>query len=254
MTPSPDCETFHEAKVALLYDDGDVAERSRARNHLAQCVSCRADYAELKGVRHQLEGWRLPEPAFVAAPKPRVAFRWLPAGLAAAAGLVLGIGVTTAGRGVLPLLTGAPSAPSQTAEAPSPAAVPGSGQFVSYNELRDLLEAQESRHLSEIAELRQSLAEISDLSAPEEGRGRAVSNLSTAAVQRLLQASEARQTKMVEARLAGLRTQNELQRQYDLAQISAGLAYIDSRTGADAARTSELMKNLVRVTAKPQDR
>jgi hypothetical protein len=39
-----------------------------------------------------------------------------------------------------------------------------------------------------------------------------------------------------------------------MAQIAAGLAYIDSRTGADAARTSELMKNLVRVTAKPQDR
>ena len=60
--------------------------------------------------------------------------------------------------------------------------------------------------------------------------------------------------KVVEARLAGLRTENDLQRQYDMAQIAAGLAYIDSRTCADAARTSELMKNLVRVTAKPQDR
>jgi hypothetical protein len=45
-----------------------------------------------------------------------------------------------------------------------------------------------------------------------------------------------------------------LQRQYDLAQVAAGLAFIDSRTGAEAARTSELMKNLVRVTSRPQER
>ena len=81
-----------------------------------------------------------------------------------------------------------------------------------------------------------------------------VSNLSPATIERLLKASEARQAQMFETRLAGLRTESDLQRQYDMAQIAAGLAYIDSRTGADAARTSELMKNLVRVTAKPQDR
>jgi hypothetical protein len=78
--------------------------------------------------------------------------------------------------------------------------------------------------------------------------------MSPAAFESLLKASEARQARMFEARLVGLRNESELQRQYDMAQIAAGLAYIDSRTGADAARTSELMKNLVRVTAKPQDR
>ena len=83
---------------------------------------------------------------------------------------------------------------------------------------------------------------------------RSVSTMSPAAFESLLKASEARQARMFEARLAGLRNDSELQRQYDMAQIAAGLAYIDSRTGADAARTSELMKNLVRVTAKPQDR
>ena len=80
------------------------------------------------------------------------------------------------------------------------------------------------------------------------------SNASPATIERLLKASEERQARMFEARLAGLRTENDLQRQYDMAQIAAGLAFIDSRTGADAARTSELMKNLVRVTAKPQER
>jgi len=83
---------------------------------------------------------------------------------------------------------------------------------------------------------------------------RTASNLSPQMIERLLKASEERQARLFEARLAGLRTESDLQRQYDMAQIAAGLAYIDSRTGADAARTSELMKNLVRVTAKPQDR
>ena len=69
-----------------------------------------------------------------------------------------------------------------------------------------------------------------------------------------MKASEDRQARRLEARLANLRNESDMQRQYDMAQIAAGLAYIDSRTGADAARTSELMKNLVRVTAKPQDR
>jgi hypothetical protein len=81
-----------------------------------------------------------------------------------------------------------------------------------------------------------------------------VADAPVAAFERMLRASEERQSRAFESRLVGLRNENDLQRQYDMAQVAAGLAYIDSRTGADAARTSELMKNLVRVTAKPQDR
>ena len=49
-----------EEVVALLYDDGELAERSRARDHLALCVPCRAEYAGLKNVRKELGGWTLP--------------------------------------------------------------------------------------------------------------------------------------------------------------------------------------------------
>ena len=248
MTATPSCEALRDDIIALLYDDGDPAERSRARDHLAQCVPCRTEYSELKGVRKALGGWSLPVAATL--PQPRAMVRWFPAGLAAAAGLILGIGVAVAGRN-----TFFPSAEPGEVVAP-PAAGASTAQFVSYDQLQEALKTQESRHQAEIADLRRALTNVSETSTgPISGAQlKSVSNASPETIERLLKASEERQARLFEARLSGLRTESDLQRQYDMAQIAAGLAYIDSRTGADAARTSELMKNLVRVTAKPQDR
>ena len=252
MTATLTCEALRDDLVALLYDDGDPAERSRARDHLAQCVPCRTEYSELKGVRKALGGWDLPLPAPM--PQPRVTRGWFVPGLAAAAGLILGVGLAIAGRSAL---APAPS-PASTASAET------SGQFVSFDQLQEVLKNQESRHQAEIADLRRTFTMVSESTAPSAGSVATgpQKNVSTATnatasaanIERLLKASEERQARMFEARLAGLRTESDLQRQYDMAQIAAGLAYIDSRSVADTARTSELMKNLVRVTAKPQDR
>ena len=248
MTATLSCEALRDDIIALLYDDGDSADKSRARDHLAQCVPCRAEYSDLKSVRKALQGWDLPVPAPL--PQPRSSGRFLAPGLAAAAGLILGIGLALAGRNAL-----APAASPASAASSAPAA---NVQFVSFDQLQEVLKTQESRHQAEIADLRRSLTLVSESPASSgtltAGALKNVSNLSPATIERLLKASEGRQARMFEARLAGLRTESDLQRQYDMAQIAAGLAYIDSRTGADAARTSELMKNLVRVTAKPQDR
>lgn len=246
MTQNLSCEALRDDIVALLYDDGDRDERTRARDHIAQCLPCRAEYSELKGVRKALGGWTLPLPTPLPKAQPRAAVSWFPAGLAAAAGIVLGIGVAVMSLGRF--------SPQNAQVAASPPTSPAAtAQFVSYNEIQELLNQQEARHQAEITELRQTLAEVAE-AAPPSASMRSVSTMSPAAFESLLKASEARQARMIEARLAGLRNDSELQRQYDMAQIAAGLAYIDSRTGADAARTSELMKNLVRVTAKPQDR
>ncbi len=252
MTPAINCEALRDDLIALLYEDGDPTERSRARDHLAQCVPCRTEYADLKAVRKDLSTWSLPT---ASAPlRPRRVSPWFSAGLAAAAGLILGIGVALVGRSVFVGLSSSPPAASAQG-APQPSSRDASAvQFVSYADLEKMLQAQESRHQAEIAELRESIIETSGAGPTSEASARTASNLSPATLDKLLRASEARQAQMFEARLASLRTQNDLQRQYDMAQIAAGLAYIDSRTGADAARTSELMKNLVRVTAKPQDR
>jgi len=239
------CEALRDDIISLLYDDGELAERSRAREHLAQCVACRIEYADLKGVRKSLGTWSLPVPAEIA--PARTTPKWLHTGFAAAAGLALGIGITTAGRGLLSPVAPAP----QTASVTAPAGTSSQTQYVSFEQFQEALKAQDARHSQEIERLRQSLVQNSG-SAPA-GPIR-VSDGSAAAFERMLRASEERQTRAFEARLVGLRNENDLQRQYDMAQVAAGLAYIDSRTGADAARTSELMKNLVRVTAKPQDR
>ncbi|MEO5762378.1 MAG: hypothetical protein ABIR28_08705 [Vicinamibacteria bacterium] len=256
MTSNLTCEALREDIIALLYDDGELAERSRARDHMAQCVPCRLEYAELKGVRKVLGGWDVPVavvPKVVPISRPRVS--WIPAGLAAAAGLVLGIGIAVAGRTTL--IPG--PAPAQTAAVTSSApanstASPTNTRFVSYDVLQDALNAQEAHHQAEIDDLRRSFFQTAAASAPAGSATKMVSNPSPATIEKLLRASEDRQARLFEARLSGLRTESDLQRQYDMAQIAAGLAYIDSRTGADAARTSELMKNLVRVTAKPRDR
>ena len=249
MTAPLSCEALRDDIIALLYDDGEVAERSRAREHLALCVPCRTEYAGLKGVRKTLGGWTLPATAQVAQTPPW--FRRIPAPLAAAAGILLGIGIAIAGLSLSP----APDAQQGAA----PASTASTGNFVSHDELQEILQAQENRHQSELSQIRQTLTQVAEVGAPmspasNSSNLKTVSTLSPSTLERLLKASEERQARMFEARLAGLRTEADLQRQYDMAQIAAGLAYIDSRTGADAARTSELMKNLVRVTAKPQDR
>lgn len=256
MTAPLNCEALRDDIIALLYDDGELSERSRAREHLAACVPCRIEYGDLKGVRKALGGWTLPVPA--ATPQPKAPVYRIPQGLVAAAGILLGIGLAVAGRGFFSLAQAPSTSVAQSApvapRASQSQTAPVSPQFVSYDELQNILKAQESRYQAEIADLRQTLTQVADSTAPQGATARAVSNLSPTTVERLLKASEERQARMFEARLAGLRTESDLQRQYDMAQIAAGLAYIDSRTGADAARTSELMKNLVRVTAKPQDR
>jgi len=256
MTAPLNCEALRDDIIALLYDDGELAERSRARDHLAACVPCRMEYADLKGVRKTLGGWTLPVAAPI--PAPRAVAHRFPQGLVAAAGILLGIGLAVAGRSVFspassPSTIVAESAPASSQAVQAPQVSSATPQFVSYDELQNILKSQESRYQAEIADLRQTLTQVAE-TTPQGAGARAVSNLSPATVERLLKASEERQARMFEARLAGLRTESDLQRQYDMAQIAAGLAYIDSRTGADAARTSELMKNLVRVTAKPQGR
>ena len=256
MTATHSCEALRDNIVALLYDDGELAERALARDHLAQCVPCRAEYSELKGVRTALGAWSLP--AHLPIAPPRVAPRSYTAGLAAAAGLVLGIGLAMAGRSAFFPSTNAPNVVAQNG-APSgrsdlSAGSGSSRQFVSHDELQEILKSQDTRHQAEIAELRRSLVTVAEPVGMQASTSHTASNLSPATIERLLKASEERQARLFETRLLGLRTESDLQRQYDMAQIAAGLAYIDSRTGADAARTSELMKNLVRVTAKPQDR
>jgi hypothetical protein len=69
-------------------------------------------------------------------------------------------------------------------------------------------------------------------------------------VQHLIEESEARQATVVSARLTRLEERTEARRQYDLAQVGAGLSYLDGKAGLQAARTTELMGHVLQASQK----
>lgn len=101
---------------------------------------------------------------------------------------------------------------------------------------------QESRHAQELAALAVALKERATPAAVE--------NVGSDALQRfeaLLRQSEERQGR-VEESLRQLAQRTEAQRRYDLARVSAGLAYLDGRTGQHLARTTELMGHVLQAS------
>jgi hypothetical protein len=256
--PSPlGCDALRDDLLALLYDEGTPTEKARAKAHVTNCAACRDEFAAFADVRSQMSGWVVPadargnlahgrfgqaRPARASSPmKPASFLGW---SLAAAAGIALGVGLATTGRSLVD------PRPESIATAAAPALGEG---VVSLAQVRQLLDEQDRRHQAELAGVRER---IETTLASLQSQPQAASSLAAtpASFQRVLRESEDRHTRLVEARIAQLRRETELQRQYDLAQVAASLAFLDNRAGAEAARTSELMKNLVRVTTRPQDR
>lgn len=95
-----------DALVAYLYDDCEPEERERVAAHVAVCERCTAEVDAFRSLRGSLEAWRVPgAPSGIRVVSERDAARvpsWSlglrPAwGLAAAAGVVLGVGLALAG-------------------------------------------------------------------------------------------------------------------------------------------------------------
>ena len=70
--------------------------------------------------------------------------------------------------------------------------------------------------------------------------GAAVTPASLADVERLVREADARQTQRFLAQLEALKERTEADRRIDLARMSAGLSYLEGRTGQHLARTNEL--------------
>jgi hypothetical protein len=213
-----DCDAFRDDMMDVLYGEGGEAAVRRLESHQAACPDCRLEMAALRRLRADLAQWRLPEPLAQAAPaRPRR----LPMALAAAAGLVLALGASLAlAGGELRYDHGALS--FRVGRASDAGA----------------LAAAERRHEEEIASLRAELAR------PRAGDPRDV--LSTVA--QMIHESEARQEAARESAVRELRARADTQRQYDLARVSAGLAYLDGKAGLQAARTTELMGHLLQAS------
>jgi hypothetical protein len=208
-----ECHELRDELIEMLYGEASPESVARLDQHLLVCGACRQELEALRGLRRDLQRWEAP--ATVRTRQPRRRWALAPA-LAAAAALVLAVGgaLALAGselryeQGRITLRLG-----------------PGAA------DVERLLAQQELRHRSEIEALRTALGEV-------QGRdGRSLLHQ----MERLVRESEARQTLLLNASLASIEARSDAQRRYDLARVSAGLSYLDGKTGEQVARTTELM-------------
>jgi hypothetical protein len=101
------------------------------------------------------------------------------------------------------------------------------------------LQAQDQRHRTEIEALKATV-----------GANRPSGEETLAEVRRLIRESEARQAVAFDASLRGLAERSDAQRREDLAQVSAGLSYLEGRTGLQVARNTELMGHVLSASQK----
>ncbi len=223
-----DCAIVRDEMMEVLYAEATPETARRVEEHLAICVTCRDEMAGLRHLRRDLGAWKVPPLARSAHPgRPR---RPSLVPLAAAAGFVLALGAGFAlsgselrfERGVFTLRLG------RGADA-----------------TRELASAEE-RHRREIDELRAQLA-----SAVRPATESAAADPGTVEqFQALLRESEERQARRLESSLRDLSARTETQRRYDLARVSAGLSYLDGKTGQHVARTTELMGYVLQAAEK----
>jgi hypothetical protein len=207
-----ECSEVRDDMLDVLYGEATPSATRRLEAHRAECSACRAEMEALASTRKTLQAWKLPERR-----RPVVTAAWAWRGLAAAAGLVVALG---AGLGL-------------------------SGSSFRYEEgrvsfrlgragdpeLRNQLVEQEQRHQREIALLRASIPATSPALDPHV----------MAQVRDMIRESEAKQALLLTSSLQDLADENDRQRRYDMARVSAGLSYLDERNGKHVAQTTELM-------------
>jgi hypothetical protein len=214
------CELLREERLDVLYGEASRDTIRRVADHEAVCPECREETADLRRVRHDLQAWKAPDRArpALALPRPR---RFLAAAavLLLAAGAALGLSGSELryGDGRLSFSLGRGD-----------------------EEVRRLLAEQESRHRHEIEVLKASLS--SPVGHDEAGI------LARAA--EMIRESEMRQDASLQASLAGFERRVDAQRRFDLARVSAGLSYLDSKSGQHVARTTELMGYVLEASQK----
>ena len=217
-----DCDAFRSDMLDVLYGEGGEGAARRAEAHQLTCADCRREMAEMRRLRGDLAQWRLPETLRRSA-EPAPSRRRIPTAWAAAAAVIVSLGAASwfGGAEVLRDETGISIRIGRSADA-------------------QVVADMERRHQAEIAALR---AELAAVRPPDQQQ-----LLRTVA--QMIGDSERRQE---EARLDTVRTlrqRAESQRQYDLARMSAGLAYLDGKAGLQAARTTELVGHLLQASQK----
>lgn len=219
-----DCDDIRDDRLDALYGEAGEEALRRVATHHSQCEACRAEFDALRGVRRRLTSWKLPPrllPWQAAPPRRRLA------GLAVAAGLLLTLGgaLRLSGAsleysaGPVRVRVGAPDIGAQIAE-------------------------RAAHHDEAIRSLQAALGASAARPAAQDQEA------ILRKVQEMLRESDARQALRLNAGLETLAKQAEAQRRYDLARVSAGLSYLDGKTGQHMARTSELMGYVLQASDK----
>jgi anti-sigma factor RsiW len=201
-------EGLQADKMDALYGEADAEVRARLSAHLAECTACREELAALARVRKDLQSWRLPRWAPLA-PRRGV---FLPRWLAAAAALLLGVGLGLTASGYLSLRR---TVAEQAVRAQA-------------------LEAQQRRTAQALQEA------LARGGIPQLGDASLLTRFDARLDEKLRQ-SEERQARQLEARLSDFSARSDAQRRVDLARVAEGLSYLDGRHGQQLARTNELM-------------
>jgi hypothetical protein len=223
-----DCADVRDDRLDALYGEAGADALRRVDTHHARCAACREEFDALRGVRRSLSAWRLPASTAIPFGRSR---RINPlVGLAAAAGLLLALGGAARLAGVSFEIAGGPLRLRV-------------GVTDAAAQIADLTAA----HRNEIAKLEAQIAEVhARPAATEAARETAILER----VQKMLDERDSRQLQQVDGRVQTLTARAEAQRRYDLARISAGLSYLEGKTGQHAARTSELMGYMLQASEK----
>lgn len=218
-----ECDVYRDRMLDVLYGEATEPDRKEAEAHLAACGECRQEFADFRRLRRDLAAWEAPAPV-----RARRGGRPLAAlGLAAAAVLATGAAVALAGAEVRRDQTG-----WSVRVGPAAAA------------LEARLDEQEARHQRELEALRARFDRPAVASAAGEP--------GEAALRLLVEESERRQQERLVQALAELSERTEAQRRYDLAQVSAGMSYLEGKASLHAARTTELVGQVL-MASQDQD-
>ena len=224
-----DCSGLRDDLLDVLYAEASPSTQRRVDAHVLACPSCRDELAALRNVRTDLKGWKTPEMRpFL----PRRSHFRTPLLLATAAALLLATGAAFALRGSelryeegrLSFRVGAEGSEAAVEKA---------------------LMAQDARHRQEISELKALVTPGAGPAALVEGN-----DVLLRRVAEMIRDSEERQSRRADAKLTGLFDRAENRRRYDLARMSAGLAYLDGKNGQHLSRTTALMGYVLEASQK----
>jgi hypothetical protein len=222
-----ECNVFRDEMLDVLYGEADAATHRRFQEHQESCVACREELSGLRRLRQDLAAWPLPP-----AQRPRASgttHAWR--SLSVAAGVLLALGAALGlsgselryGQGRFAFRLGRESVEARD------------------RAVEQRISALEARHRHEMLALRAEIARVKD---------RNDDAVLLARVSEMIRRSEARQAASVGASMASLRDETDAKRRYDLAQVGAGLSYLEGKTGLQAARTTELMGHVLQAAQK----